>query len=159
MVTSVRPWSRCLGGHIKSKMEMLTLLRGLTKLTTIWTLTAIRTFRLSYTIRAAAMESITLEISTPLSVIRIMWRMVTSTMFGVHHRIPRHGSNRMQVFRMRRLGNSEGRWSKLRSMLMKNMMIRILMKNRCLTLTTSLIKMLSSTMSSLNLPTCRHSRH
>jgi hypothetical protein len=103
VATLARSKSRFLGGLTRSKMGMLTMLRGLTRSTTIWTLTAIRISRLRCTTRVAVMVPIISGISTSLSVTKTMLRMGTSIMSGATLRTPTPGTNRMHPFKEHQL--------------------------------------------------------
>ena len=84
------------------------MLSGLTKLTITLILTVIRTSRSSYTIRNVAQELSSSEISTSLSVTRMVFRISTSIMFGALHKTLQLGMSRTVLLIVLQLANSRG---------------------------------------------------
>ena len=107
-VVSTRFKRRCLGGLIRSNKEMLIMLSGLTLSTITLILIVIRTSRLSFTIRNAAQGKSSSEISTSSSVIRTVFRISTSIMFGALHKTLQLGMSRTALLLVLQLANSRG---------------------------------------------------
>jgi hypothetical protein len=93
-VVIIRFKRRSLGGLTRSKKEMLIILSGLTLSTITLILIVIRTSRLSFTIRNAAQGKSSSEISTSSSVIRTVFRISTSIMFGALQKTLQIGMSR-----------------------------------------------------------------
>jgi hypothetical protein len=87
---------------------MLILLSGLTKSTITLILTVIRTSRLSYTIRNVAQGKRSSGKSTSLLVIRTVFRISTSIMFGALHKTLQLGMSRTALLLVLQLANSRG---------------------------------------------------